>query len=59
MNFAELPRSDLETLARLIAVRIDPITLLDAADVGERLKCSAKYVLEQYMPRLGLPNPFP
>ena len=48
---------DIEALAREIAVRMDPQALMDAEDVGAYLKCSARYVQEEYVRAPGFPKP--
>ncbi len=47
---------DIEALARQIAVRMDPEALMDAEDVGAYLKCSARYVQEEYVKAPGFPK---
>ena len=47
---------DLAALASEIAVRKDPESLMDAEDVGAYLKCSARYVLEDYSLAPGFPK---
>ncbi len=47
---------DLAALAREIAMRMDPEGLMDAEDVGAYLKCSARYVLEDYSLAPGFPK---
>lgn len=47
---------DVEHLAREIAARLAPEALLDAADVGAMLRCSARYVTEQYVLVPGFPR---
>ena len=48
---------DIEALARQIAVRMDPTALLDAEDVGAMLKCTARYVREEFLKAPGFPKP--
>lgn len=43
-------------LARQIAARLDPDSLLDAEDVAAMLKCSPRYVREQYACAPGFPK---
>lgn len=51
-----LPDSDsVIDLARHIAARMAPDALLDAEDVGALLKCSARYVTEQFVLSPGFP----
>lgn len=53
----ELPHTiDIEALARHIAMRMDPEALMDAEDVGAYLKCSPRYVLEEYVKAPGFPK---
>lgn len=47
---------NIEALARQIAVRMDPQALMDAEDVGAYLKCSARYVQEEYIRAPGFPK---
>lgn len=47
---------DITALAREIAVRMAPESLLDAEDVGAYLKCSARYVQEEYVKAPGFPK---
>ena len=47
---------DIESLARKIASFMDPDALWDATDVGAYLKCSARYVQEDYAPTPGFPK---
>ena len=47
---------DIEALASQIAVRMDPQALLDAEDVAAYLKCSARYVQEEYIKAPGFPK---
>ncbi len=51
-----MPDIDIEALARQIAVRMDPQALMDAEDVGAYLKCSARYVQEEYVKAPGFPK---
>ena len=48
---------DIQALARQIAVRMDPQALMDAEDVAAFLKCSPRYVLEDYAKAPGFPKP--
>jgi hypothetical protein len=50
---------DLEALARHIAARIDPLALLDAADVGALLKCCPRQVTERYAKAKDFPKAVP
>ena len=47
---------DIQVLAREIAARMAPDALLDIDDVAALLKCSARYVAEQYVPLDGFPK---
>lgn len=47
---------NVEHLAREIAMRMAPDALLDAEDVAALLKCSARYVLEDYSKAPGFPK---
>lgn len=47
---------DIAALAREIASRMDPQALMDAEDVGAYLKCSARYVQEEYVKAPGFPK---
>ena len=47
---------DIQTLAREIVMQLDPQALMDAEDVGAYLKCSARYVLEDYALAPGFPK---
>ena len=47
---------DIQTLAREIVMRLDPQALMDAEDVGAYLKCSARYVQEEYALAPGFPK---
>ncbi len=47
---------DIEALARQIAFRMAPESLMDAEDVGAYLKCSARYVQERYSITPGFPK---
>jgi predicted DNA-binding transcriptional regulator AlpA len=47
---------DIDALARQIAMRMDPQALLDAEDVGAFLKCSPRYVQEEYVKAPGFPK---
>ncbi len=47
---------DVQELAREIAMRMAPDALLDAADVGAMLKCSAQYVTEEFAHAPGFPK---
>lgn len=47
---------DLADLAREIAMRMDPEGLMDAKDVGAYLKCSARYVVDEYASAPGFPK---
>lgn len=51
-----MPEVDIQILAREIAARMAPDALLDAEDVGAVLKCSARYVLEEYASAPGFPE---
>ena len=44
-------------LAREIAMRMAPDSLLDSEDVGAMLKCDARYVRETYIKAPGFPKP--
>jgi predicted DNA-binding transcriptional regulator AlpA len=57
MSQPDIPGIDLQQLAREIAMRMDPEALLEAADVGAYLKCSARYVQEEYLKSPGFPKP--
>lgn len=46
----------IQELARQIAARMSPDALLDAEDVAAILKCSARYVTEQYVLATGFPK---
>jgi len=46
---------NIQELAREIAVRLAPDTLLNAEDVAAILKCSTGYVLEHYVHAPGFP----
>lgn len=46
---------EIEELARQIAVRMAPDALLDAKDVGALLKCTPRYVTEQFVLSPGFP----
>lgn len=48
--------TDIEALARQIAIRMDPEALMDAEDVGAYLKVSSRYVQEQYAVAPGFPK---
>lgn len=56
----EVPNIDLNALAKLIAKELleqsDPDALMDAEDVGARLKRSTRYVLEDYSRTPGFPK---
>lgn len=47
---------EIADLARQIAARLDPESLLDAEDVAAILKCSPRYVTEQYAISQGFPK---
>lgn len=47
---------EVEALAREIAMRMAPDALLEAADVGAMLKCSAEYVTEEFAHAPGFPR---
>lgn len=47
---------DIQELAREIAARMAPDALLDADDVAALLKCSTRYVVEQYAVSPGFPE---
>lgn len=47
---------DIETLARKIAMFLDPEALWDAEDVGAYMKCSARYVQEAWSIAPGFPK---
>lgn len=47
---------DLMELAREIAARMAPDSLLDSEDVGALLKCVPRYVTEQYQLSPGFPK---
>lgn len=47
---------DIQELAREIAARMAPDALLDSEDVGALLKCSARYVTEEYVMSPGFPK---
>ena len=47
---------DVQALAREIAMRMAPDALLEAADVGAMLKCSAEYVTEEFAHAPGFPR---
>ena len=47
---------NVEQLAREIAARMAPDSLLDSEDVGAILKCSARYVTERYALSPGFPK---
>lgn len=52
----EMHAEEIESLARQIAARMDPDALLDAEDVAAILKCSPRYVTEQYVLAAGFPK---
>lgn len=52
----EMHAEEIEDLARQIAARMDPDALLDAEDVAAILKCSPRYVTEQYVLATGFPK---
>ncbi len=47
---------DVEALARHIAFRLDPDSLLDAEDVAVMLKVTPRYVTEQFAAAPGFPK---
>lgn len=47
---------DVTDLAREIAVRMAPDALLDSEDVAALLRCTARYVTEQYVLVPGFPK---
>jgi hypothetical protein len=47
---------DTVELAREIAVRMAPDSLLDSDDIGAMLKCDARYVTEHYALLAGFPK---
>lgn len=47
---------EVQDLAREIAARMAPDALLDAEDVAAILKCSARYITEQYVLSPGFPQ---
>ena len=47
---------DIAALAREIAMRLDPEGLMDSEEVGAYLKCSARYLLEEYVKATGFPR---
>jgi hypothetical protein len=47
---------NIEELARQIAFRMDPDSLMDAEDVGAFLKCTPRYVLERFTNAPGFPK---
>lgn len=48
---------EIEELARQIAARMAPDTLLDARDVAAILKCTPRYVTERFIITPGFPRP--
>lgn len=48
---------DIDELARRIADRLSPESLLDAADVGLMLKVKPRYVIEEMVSWPGFPKP--
>jgi hypothetical protein len=55
-HFEGLHPDDVENLARQIAARMAPDALLDSEDVGAILKCSPRYVREQFAIAPGFPK---
>lgn len=53
----QMHAEQVQDLAREIAARMAPDALLDAEDVAAILKCSARYVTEQYTLSPGFPKP--
>ncbi len=51
-----LAAEEVQDLAREIAMRMAPDSLLDAKDIGALLKCSAEYVTEHYAKAPGFPQ---
>lgn len=47
---------DVQVLAREIAFRLDPDSLLDAQDVASMLKCEPRYLLSNYAKVDGFPK---
>lgn len=56
MQSSALDRLDIAELARQIAARLAPDTLLDARDVAAMLKCQPRYVTEQMSRAPGFPR---
>jgi len=48
--------TDVQELAREIAMRMDPEALLDTADVASFIKCEPRYVSEQFARAPGFPK---
>jgi len=49
---------NVEALAREIAMRMDPDSLLDTSDVAAMLKCEPRYVAEEFAKSPGFPEAY-